>query len=116
VDSEPFLDRLCEIPGIGKWTAQYIAMRALGEPDAFPSTDLGLLHAMAVDSARELEERAEAWRPWRAYAAMYLWKMASERRVRESKIPDKDFSKVGKVSAEVGTCDQLAPVVLPNPE
>jgi hypothetical protein len=47
---------------------------------------------------------------------MYLWKMASERRVRESKIPDKDFSKVGKVSAEVGTCDQLAPVVLPNPE
>ena len=46
VDSDAFLDRLCEIPGIGKWTAQYVAMRALGEPDAFPSSDLGLLRAL----------------------------------------------------------------------
>jgi AraC family transcriptional regulator of adaptative response / DNA-3-methyladenine glycosylase II len=72
-DPEAFLARLCEIPGIGKWTAQYVAMRALGEPDAFPSGDLGLLRALNLKSARELEERAEAWRPWRAYAAMYLW-------------------------------------------
>jgi len=78
VDSEAFLSRLCEIPGIGKWTAQYVAMRALGEPDAFPSGDLGLLRAMGLNSPRELEHRAEAWRPWRAYTAMYLWRMASQ--------------------------------------
>jgi AraC family transcriptional regulator of adaptative response / DNA-3-methyladenine glycosylase II len=73
VESEAFLTRLCEIPGIGKWTAQYVAMRALAEPDAFPSGDLGLLRASGEGSARDLERRAEAWRPWRAYAAMYLW-------------------------------------------
>jgi AraC family transcriptional regulator of adaptative response / DNA-3-methyladenine glycosylase II len=73
VDSEAFLARLCEIPGIGTWTAQYIGIRALGEPDAFPSSDLGLLRALGLKSVRDLELRAEAWRPWRAYAAMYLW-------------------------------------------
>jgi AraC family transcriptional regulator, regulatory protein of adaptative response / DNA-3-methyladenine glycosylase II len=72
-DSTDFLRRLCEIPGIGGWTAQYVAMRALGEPDAFPSSDLGLLRAMHLRSIRELERRAESWRPWRAYAAMQLW-------------------------------------------
>jgi AraC family transcriptional regulator of adaptative response / DNA-3-methyladenine glycosylase II len=75
---EPFLARLCEIPGIGDWTAQYVAMRALGEPDAFPSTDLGLLRALNLLDPRELERRAEGWRPWRAYAAMYLWSVADE--------------------------------------
>jgi AraC family transcriptional regulator, regulatory protein of adaptative response / DNA-3-methyladenine glycosylase II len=78
IDSDAFLERLCEIPGIGKWTAQYVAMRALGEPDAFPSSDLGLLRALSLDSCRELEQRAEAWRPWRAYAAMYLWRILSQ--------------------------------------
>jgi AraC family transcriptional regulator, regulatory protein of adaptative response / DNA-3-methyladenine glycosylase II len=78
VDSDDFLARLCQIPGIGKWTAQYVAMRALGEPDAFPRDDLGLLHALKLESSCELEQRAEAWRPWRSYAAMYLWNMASE--------------------------------------
>jgi AraC family transcriptional regulator of adaptative response / DNA-3-methyladenine glycosylase II len=85
VDSDAFLARLCEIPGIGKWTAQYVAMRALGEPDAFPSGDLGLLRALSMGSSRELEQRAEAWRPWRAYAAMYLWNIASECRVHGGK-------------------------------
>ncbi|MGA8432240.1 MAG: AlkA N-terminal domain-containing protein [Candidatus Sulfotelmatobacter sp.] len=84
VDSDAFLKRLCEIPGIGNWTAQYVAMRALGEPDAFPATDLGLLRATAFDSCRELERRAEAWRPWRSYAAMYLWR-ASGQPVRAKK-------------------------------
>jgi AraC family transcriptional regulator, regulatory protein of adaptative response / DNA-3-methyladenine glycosylase II len=73
VASDEFLASLCVIPGIGKWTAQYVAMRALGEPDAFPSGDLGLLRALGLGSPRELERRAEAWRPWRAYATMYLW-------------------------------------------
>ncbi len=72
-DTDVFLTQLGEISGIGKWTAQYVAMRALGETDAFPSSDLGLLRALDLGSARELEHRAEAWRPWRAYAAMYLW-------------------------------------------
>jgi AraC family transcriptional regulator, regulatory protein of adaptative response / DNA-3-methyladenine glycosylase II len=73
IDTGAFLEQLCEIPGIGKWTAQYVAMRALGEPDAFPTGDLGLLRALKLVSPRDLERRAESWRPWRAYAAMYLW-------------------------------------------
>jgi AraC family transcriptional regulator of adaptative response / DNA-3-methyladenine glycosylase II len=60
------------LPGIGPWTAQYIAMRALHWPDAFPGGDLMLQKAAKVDK-RVLQERAEAWRPWRAYAAHYLW-------------------------------------------
>ncbi len=80
VDSADFLHRLCEIPGIGDWTAQYVAMRALQEPDAFPSSDLGLLRALDLNTARDLERRAEAWRPWRAYAAVHLWNMVSEGR------------------------------------
>ena len=78
VDSDAFLERLCEIPGIGKWTAQYVAMRALREPDAFPSSDLGLLRALCRSTARELEQRVQCSRPWRAYAAMYLWKIAGQ--------------------------------------
>jgi AraC family transcriptional regulator of adaptative response / DNA-3-methyladenine glycosylase II len=85
VDSEAFLNRLREIAGIGKWTAQYVAMRALGEPDAFPSTDLGLLRAARLGSPRELERRAEVWRPWRAYAAMYLWRLGAQYTLRLSK-------------------------------
>ena len=72
-EAEVCSTRLREIPGIGSWTAQYVAMRALGDPDAFPSGDLGLLRAVGLRSARELEKRAEAWRPWRSYACMYLW-------------------------------------------
>ncbi len=78
VNVEEFLARFRELPGIGDWTAQYVAMRALGEPDAFPSGDLGLLRAAAVRNARQLEDRAQAWRPWRAYAAMYLWQAAAK--------------------------------------
>lgn len=70
--------RLRAIPGIGEWTAQYIALRALREPDAFPATDLGILRgacrlAGLLPTASQLIRRAEAWRPWRAYAAQYLW-------------------------------------------
>ncbi len=76
-NTDAFLSRLREIPGIGKWTAQYVAMRALGEPDAFLSSDLSLLRALNLDNSQQLERCAEAWRPWRAYAAMYLWNRAS---------------------------------------
>ncbi|HEY6389804.1 MAG TPA: hypothetical protein VIX89_00925, partial [Bryobacteraceae bacterium] len=71
--SQETIGRMCELPGVGPWTANYIAMRALGDPDAFPASDLGLLKAAGVSSARRLEKLAEEWRPWRSYAAMYLW-------------------------------------------
>jgi AraC family transcriptional regulator of adaptative response / DNA-3-methyladenine glycosylase II len=66
-------DRLLALPG--PWTADLVAMRALGAADAFPGGDLGVLRALGVKSAREAEARAEAWRPWRAYAAMHLWNL-----------------------------------------
>jgi AraC family transcriptional regulator, regulatory protein of adaptative response / DNA-3-methyladenine glycosylase II len=72
-DSAQTVERLRALPGIGEWTAQYIAMRALGEPDAFPSGDLVLRRAAGARSARDLDVRASAWRPWRAYAVMALW-------------------------------------------
>jgi len=65
---------LTKLPGIGPWTAHYIAMRALREPDAFPHTDLGIRKAAGMVSDRELLSRAEAWRPYRAYATMLLWR------------------------------------------
>jgi AraC family transcriptional regulator of adaptative response / DNA-3-methyladenine glycosylase II len=69
---------LTELPGIGPWTAHYIAMRALRQSDAFPAGDLGVRKALARNGAyptsREVERMAERWRPYRAYAVMYLWK------------------------------------------
>ena len=85
VETDDFLARLCEISGIGTWTAQYVAMRALGEPDAFPAGDWGLLRALNLTSSRELERRSGAWRPWRAYATMYLWNGFGKNKVRGSK-------------------------------
>ena len=75
---EEAIAKLRALPGVGEWTAQYIAMRELREPDAFPAADIGLLRAMADAAGRrpspaELLARAEAWRPWRAYAASHLW-------------------------------------------
>jgi AraC family transcriptional regulator of adaptative response / DNA-3-methyladenine glycosylase II len=70
-------ERLMALPGIGPWTAHYIAMRGLRWPDAFPHSDLGLRKALGGRSPREILELAEAWRPWRAYAAMHLWNPAS---------------------------------------
>ena len=76
---EEAVARLTDLPGVGPWTAQYIAMRALSEPDAFPAGDLALRRGAAETKGSILTEpqlrgRAEAWRPWRAYAAMYLWR------------------------------------------
>jgi AraC family transcriptional regulator of adaptative response / DNA-3-methyladenine glycosylase II len=79
VASQEMIGRMCELPGIGPWTANYIAMRALGDPDAFPSSDLGLLKAAGVSSHKRLEDSAEAWRPWRSYAAFYLWESLREK-------------------------------------
>jgi len=80
---EDFTARWVALPGIGPWTAQYIAMRALGHPDAFPTDDLVLRRAAAGDGStlgsKALAARAEAWRPWRAYAVMHLWRDAMAR-------------------------------------
>ncbi len=69
---EEQIEALMRLPGIGPWTAQYIAMRALHWPDAFPSGDLMLMRA-ANATQRQLQKLAEGWRPWRAYATHYLW-------------------------------------------
>jgi AraC family transcriptional regulator of adaptative response / DNA-3-methyladenine glycosylase II len=75
---EATIARLRAIGGVGDWTAHYIAMRACGEPDAFPASDIGLLRGGADAEGRrptpaDLLRRADAWRPWRAYAAHQLW-------------------------------------------
>lgn len=82
-DPRKVTDALCALPGIGEWTAQYIAMRAFGEPDAYPADDLGLRKALATNgrpaTKREAEQQAETWRPWRAYAVMHLWTGLSDK-------------------------------------
>jgi AraC family transcriptional regulator, regulatory protein of adaptative response / DNA-3-methyladenine glycosylase II len=72
-DVEATLGRLRALPGVGEWTAQYIAMRALAWPDAFPHTDFGVMKALCETDARRVLAAGEAWRPWRAYAVMHLW-------------------------------------------
>lgn len=75
---EDFTSRWVALPGIGPWTAHYMALRALGHPDAFPADDLVLQKAVPTDgvrmTAKALTARAEAWRPWRAYAVIHVWK------------------------------------------
>ncbi len=76
---EQVVEALLATRGIGPWTAQYVAMRALGDPDAFPDGDLVVRRAMGLTPRaprRVVLRRAEAWRPWRAYAVMYLWRLS----------------------------------------
>jgi AraC family transcriptional regulator of adaptative response / DNA-3-methyladenine glycosylase II len=67
------VQKLMTVPGIGPWTAQYIAMRAMGWPDAFPHTDYGVKKALAPRTPKEILDLAEEWRPWRSYATINLW-------------------------------------------
>jgi AraC family transcriptional regulator of adaptative response / DNA-3-methyladenine glycosylase II len=103
--------RLKALPGIGEWTAQYIAMRQLREPDAFPHGDLGLMRALTDAAGRrptpaELLARAEAWRPWRAYAALHLW--ASETPA-VLEIPDDRTAARGPAPGASGHADRRRP-------
>ncbi len=87
--------KLRSLPGIGEWTAQYIAMRELREPDAFPAADVGLLRAMTSADGRrpspsELLSRAERWRPWRAYAALHLWAAGTTRATSSGKAHERE--------------------------
>jgi AraC family transcriptional regulator of adaptative response / DNA-3-methyladenine glycosylase II len=68
---------LIALPGIGEWTAQYIAMRALGWPDAFLAGDLIVRRVLGEARPARVLARSEAWRPWRAYAVLHLWRKAA---------------------------------------
>jgi AraC family transcriptional regulator of adaptative response / DNA-3-methyladenine glycosylase II len=70
------IKRLTELPGIGPWTAQYIAMRALRWPDAFPKEDIAVRNNLGGVTARQAEELSQMWRPWRSYAVMHVWGMS----------------------------------------
>jgi AraC family transcriptional regulator of adaptative response / DNA-3-methyladenine glycosylase II len=78
---DEFVGKLTALPGIGAWTAHYVAMRALSHADAFPAADIVLRKAVAKDgspvSAKSLEHMAEAWRPYRAYAVLHLWRSSA---------------------------------------
>ena len=89
---EETVAKLRAIRGVGDWTAQYIALRAAREPDAFPSSDVGLLRGATGGmgtrpSPAELLARAERWRPWRAYAAQHLWAADAASRAEPSRDP-----------------------------
>jgi hypothetical protein len=116
VNVDDWMQRFRCLPGIGDWTAQYVAMRALGEPDAFPVADLGLLHATALRNPRELESRSQNWRPWRAYAAMYLWQSASVPLAKENNLDTnvkRTNRKIG-VKRSNGATGILAPPSAPR--
>src|ERR1051325_8237538 len=71
---EATIERLAELPGIGQWTANYIAMRALRWPDAFPREDIAVRNNLGKVTAKQAEEMSQAWRPWRSYAVLHIWK------------------------------------------
>lgn len=93
IDTDSFVEKICSVKGIGEWTAQYIAMRALNDPNAFPHSDLILRRAATVPdetlTAKQLLDRAEPWQPWRAYTVILLWRhygsLREESKKEESK-------------------------------
>jgi AraC family transcriptional regulator, regulatory protein of adaptative response / DNA-3-methyladenine glycosylase II len=101
-DTRATLAALIALPGIGAWTAQYVAMRALGEPDAFPSGDLVLRRMAGAATGGELERRSQAWRPWRAYAVMLLWQQAAEAPRRKHAQPTGRGLRDGRPPALLG--------------
>ena len=73
-DPDAAIARLVELPGIGQWTAHYIAMRALRWPDAFPKEDIAVRNKLGKVSAKQAEQMSQAWRPWRSYAVLHVWR------------------------------------------
>ena len=113
VDDRALREQLRAIPGIGNWTAEYVAMRALCDPDAFPAGDLHLRRKAGGCTERELESRSESWRPWRAYATMLLWQSSAvppsgpapsaPRLSRVDRIaPGSDVARVGTPERRIG--------------
>lgn len=79
---EDAIARLAEVPGIGRWTAEYIAMRALRWPDAFPTGDIALRNSLGGVTWTDAERLSQAWRPWRSYAVVLLWRVTARRASR----------------------------------
>ncbi|MCG8416295.1 MAG: helix-turn-helix domain-containing protein [Pseudomonadales bacterium] len=102
VDTEEFVEKICSIKGIGEWTAQYIAMRAINDPNAFPHSDLILRRAATRHdetlTAKQLLERAEPWQPWRAYSVILLWRHYKEIKDKETKDSSAKKSPVKRVA------------------
>jgi AraC family transcriptional regulator, regulatory protein of adaptative response / DNA-3-methyladenine glycosylase II len=96
-DPEQTAARLGELPGIGPWTISYILMRAVGDPDAFPASDLGLRRAL--DSLGSSTARADRWRPWRAYAAVHLWTWSAGRPATKYRPPGATGTDGRRISA-----------------
>ena len=98
---EEAIATLRAIPGVGEWTAQYVALRALRDPDAFPASDIGLLRGATENGVRPtataLLARAEAWRPWRAYAAQHLWSRGEHTHRREMPLETREVVHVARV-------------------
>ncbi len=86
-DPEEAIRRLADLPGVGPWTAHYIAMRSLRWPDAFPKEDIAIRRALGGVTADEAEARSEAWRPWRSYAVLFLWRMPRPATARPPAVP-----------------------------
>jgi AraC family transcriptional regulator of adaptative response / DNA-3-methyladenine glycosylase II len=85
-------EALLALPGIGAWTADYIALRALGDPDVFLSSDIGTRHALDALGAdpREAGRLAERWRPWRSYAQLHLWSSLTAAPAADPRSPTKE--------------------------
>jgi AraC family transcriptional regulator of adaptative response / DNA-3-methyladenine glycosylase II len=77
-DPERTIEQLAELPGIGHWTANYIAMRALRWPDAFAKEDIVLRNNLGLVSAKRAEAISQPWRPWRSYAMLHIWRMGKQ--------------------------------------
>jgi AraC family transcriptional regulator of adaptative response / DNA-3-methyladenine glycosylase II len=96
IDGRATVSALRSLPGIGDWTAEYIAMRALGEPDAFSRGDRVLRRTAGDLTTLELDRRSEAWRPWRAYAVILLWQRAVD------ELEGQRVQRNGRAQAHVG--------------
>ena len=93
-DRDATLDAILALPGIGPWTRDYLALRAFGDPDAFPVTDIGIRRGASSiglpDDPRALAERSQRWRPWRAYAAQHLWTVTPTENTKATRTKEKE--------------------------
>jgi AraC family transcriptional regulator, regulatory protein of adaptative response / DNA-3-methyladenine glycosylase II len=108
------IERLTELPGIGSWTAHYIAMRALRWPDAFPKEDIAVLRNLGGVNAKQAEQMSQAWRPWRSYAVLHLWNrtgLSSSKGERNDLRLQNDEISGGRIEADSHrpwfSCDSL---------
>jgi len=85
-DTEKEMAALLKLPGFGPWTVQYLAMRALGWPDAFPHTDYGVKKALGDRTPQAILELAQSWSPWRSYATLALWGSLAKNAINQKEL------------------------------